>query len=54
MPGASLTDDNAAMAEIASAVCTVNSAMLYENGGLSCCRFPVVSNVCLLFRIAVE
>ena len=29
MPGASLTDDNAVMAEIAGAVCTVISAMLY-------------------------
>jgi len=29
MPGASLTDDNAVMAEIASAVFTVISAMLY-------------------------
>ncbi len=29
IPGASLTDDNAVMAEIAGAVCTVISAMLY-------------------------
>ena len=29
MPGASLTGDNAVMAEIAGAVCTVISAMLY-------------------------
>ncbi|MCI9610566.1 MAG: hypothetical protein HFH33_00790 [Eubacterium sp.] len=29
MPGASLTDDNAVMAEIASAVFTVISTMLY-------------------------
>ena len=29
MPGASLTDDNAVMAEIAGAVFTVISAMLY-------------------------
>ena len=29
MPGASLTDDNAVMAEIAGAVLTVISAMLY-------------------------
>ena len=37
MPGASLTDDNAVMAEIAGAVFTVISAMLYYSEQIKPC-----------------